>query len=69
MSELRVLPDIYRLNARQRDALLDLYNEGRIQSPVTVTRLSSHRAGLADQAGGAFVLERDGSLKPPTSRR
>jgi hypothetical protein len=65
---LHVLPDIYRLNMKQRDSLLDLYNEGRIESPVTVSRLTGRRAAACDRAGNAYVIDHDGQVADVESR-
>jgi len=63
-----VLPDIYRLNSKQRDTLLDLYNDRLVESPVTVSRLSHHRVIASDRQGNVFTINPDGTWhRPPTA--
>lgn len=59
---LIVLPDLYRLNADQREALLCLRELGLIASPVRVFRAGGGRVVVRDRAGEVVVLDRDGSV-------
>lgn len=57
---LVVIPDIYRLNAAQREQLLNLYDGELIHSPVTVRKLGGGRVVARDKAGHSWLIASDG---------
>jgi hypothetical protein len=57
---LRILPDIYRLNAAQRDQLLDLYEAGLVKSPVSVAKRASGRVVARDASGNRWLIHKNG---------
>lgn len=60
MSTLIVVPDIYRLNAAQRDQLHNLVDAGVIKNPVMVKRRASGRVLARGKDGRTWIFERDG---------
>lgn len=57
---LRVLPDIHRLNAAQREQLLNLYDGGLLKSPVRVSKRPSGRVIARDANDNSWLIHKDG---------
>jgi len=61
---VKVLPGFQRLNGMQRESLLELAEDGQLESPIRV-HADAHGDILAvDRQGRTHKLHRDGSTTP-----